>query len=437
MKYPLNMEKLMYLHFNRYEESERIQKLGMVIPFSNTERMNFACPRLWTYKHIQNYTVSEKAEALSYGTIWHTILEHILLKAKDQDKIDSENAITEYVEEIIDSVIENYFMENGNEDSLNENHQFGFIQEIRDRITLAIPGWYRSWVDLLERFKVLEVELVVCAPILDYNGEIAKFPTYIMENDKYARPSRIGELEGSKLVDIPYYKIGKIDVLLQERSTLDLWICDHKTSGSPANYENSITFDVQLPSYASLLDYEINYGALQNLKGCEIRGVIYDISHSKIKGIPDLLKSGKLSKAKNAGLTSWIFEKAIAHYELGRSQYADHIEFLKNNADPKKNFQRYFYLNMEDIDRCTDEDYGIAYNMSNKRKSLVEITADSVVDFNAISYRYPICQKYGNCTFSSFCLANTLPAVIELEIEDQIKWSSELPTLTSDDDLPF
>ena len=66
----------MYLYYNRYEESERIKKLGRVMPFSNTERMNFACPRLWTYSHVQNYSVNEKSGALSYGIIWHTLLEH-------------------------------------------------------------------------------------------------------------------------------------------------------------------------------------------------------------------------------------------------------------------------------------------------------------------------------------------------------------------------
>lgn len=426
----------MFLYYNRYEDSERVKKLGKVLPFSNTERMNLACPRLWTYSHVQNYRIKEKGEALSYGIIWHTLLEHILLQAKEEDKFMSEKEIKDYVKDNITAIIENYYMDNINEETLNENFLFGTIQDIQERIQNAIVGWHRSWKEFMEQYKILEVELVVCAPVLNYEGNINKFPTYIREMPEYSRPSRIGEKNKSKLIEIPYYKVGKIDVLVQDRNNGDLWICDHKTSSSPAQYENMVAFDVQLPSYASILDYEILFGDLQHLQGNKIAGVIYDIAHSKIKGIPDLLKSGKLSKAKNSGMTSWIMEDAIKKYGLSISDYKDHLQYVRNNTDTKRNFQRYFHLTQEDMDRCADEDYGLAYTIANKRRQLVEISEDSIVDFNAISYRYPICQKYGNCTFSSFCLANTQPSVIELEQVDIIKWTTT-ETLKQTNDLPF
>lgn len=430
------MEISMYLKYNRYEESERIRKLGMVIPFSNTERMNFACPRLWSYSHVENYKTSEKGAALSYGIIWHKLLENMINVLSEEDNFRDIVWVENYVSENIDPIIENYYMENANEETLNESFLYGTIQEIRERIVNAIPGWYTAWIELMEKFKVLYVELVVAAPVVNHTGKIIEFPTYVYKEDDYLRPSRTGESTDSELKNIPYYKIGKIDVLLQDRETGDLWICDHKTSSSPAQYESNLSFDVQLPSYASLLDYEISSGTLQHLKEHKVVGVIYDISHSKVKGIPKLLKSGKLSVAKNAGNTSWILKKAIEHYGLKENDYKAHIEFLKNNLDPKRNFHRYFYLNEEDLERCIDEDYGIALSMSSKRKSLVEIESDNIMKFNAISYRYPICQKYGNCTFSSFCLANSPPPVINLDKEDRIKWTTKMES-TQVDDLPF
>ena len=418
----------MRLHYDRYEEFDRIQELGLVMPFTNTERMNFACPRFWSYKNIQNYVVNEKASALSYGVIWHKLLEVILLEVQKKDEMVSESRLNEIVENNLSTIIEDYFLSEGNEEAYQEELSFGNVEGISKRIENAITGWWLSWKVFLERFKILYVELPVVAPIVKPDGEIARFETYLVDEGAYLRPARIGEKEGGFILEIPYYKVGKIDVLVEERCSGDLWICDHKTSASPAMYENNITFDVQLPSYASLVDYEKTCGKLQHLKERTIRGVIYDISHSKIKGIPEKLKTGKLSKAKNAGVTSWIYQKAIEKYELPLSQYKDHLEYLKNNADPKKNFQRYYYLTEEDIDRCVDEDYGIACAMAARRKSLVEISEESIMDYNAIAYRYPACQKYGNCTFSTFCLANNHPSVIQLEQDDKIKWMTD-PTI--------
>ena len=429
------MEINMFLYYNRYEESERIRNLGFVMPFSNTERMNFACPRLWTYSYVQNYNTDEKGEALSYGIIWHKLLEEILKLAQKQDRLMDEKELNEYISDNLGNIIEKYYLEM-DEEILNQNNLSGRTQDFFERIENAIIGWHRSWNEFMEQFKILDVEMVVCAPVLDPLGNIAKFPIYIIEEEDYIRPARIGESLKSKLINIPFYKVGKIDVLVQDRNTGDLWICDHKTSSSPSQYENMIAYDVQLPSYASLLEHEIMEGKLQHLQGNRIAGVIYDIAHSKIKGIPELLKSGKLSKAKNSGMTSWIMEAAIEKYGLSRREYSDHITYLINNTDKKRNYQRYFHLSQEDMDRCTDEDYGIAFTMATKRRQLVEISEDSIVDFNAISYRYPICQKYGNCRFSSFCLANNQPSVIMMEQVDIIKWST-VETLKQTTDIPF
>lgn len=426
----------MILKFNRYDEFERVKSLGMVMPFTNTDRMNFGCPRLWAYNNIQNYVVGDKAEALSYGVIWHSLLEKILIEVKELDEMITEERLNEIVENDLSLIIQEFFLKEGSEDSYNQQLQFGKIDELEQRIKNAITGWWLSWCEFLKRFKVLAVEVPVCAPVIEPDGSVAKFPTYVVNAGEYFRPSRIGELEKSKLLNLSWVKLGKIDVLVEERCSGDLWICDHKTSSSPSLYENNIPFDVQLPSYASLLDYEKNWGSLTHLKDRKISGVIYDISNSKVKGIPELLKSGKLSKAKNAATPSWIYKKALEKYGLPLSQYKDHIEYLENNADPKKNFQRYYYLTEEDIDRCTDEDYGIALAMSNKRRSLVEISEDSFVDFNSIAYRYPACQKYGNCTFSTFCLANNQPSVIDLENDDSIKWM-ESDSQQTKTQLPF
>ena len=418
----------MILELKRYEDSERIQKLGMVVPFSNTERTSFGCPRLWAFDHVQNYATEEKSDALMYGVIWHSLLEQILIGVKESDSLPTKDALSHFLNENLTPIIENAYLSSGDASLLDEAIQFGKVEDIERRIMNAIPGWILSWKDIIKRFKVLEIELTVAAPVVTVEGEIAKFSTFIVDEGDHLRLARIGEYGKSKSAELPYYKIGKIDCLLEERSTGELWICDHKTSSSPASYENSITYDLQLPSYASLLDWEINDGWLQKYKGKEITGIIYDICHSKIPSIPKLLKSGKLSTAKNSGVPSWIFEDAIEHYGLGKSQYKDHLEFLRNNVDTKKFMQRYYYINEQDIDRCASEDFGIASAMNRKRNELVLTEEDSKLDFDAVAYRYPICQKYGSCKFSSICLADNHPKVIIEEKSTKIRWLNQNQT---------
>ena len=415
------------LQLERYDESDRIKKLGMVMPFSNTERSSFGCPRLWTLDYVQNYKTEEKSDALMYGVIWHCLLEKILLDVKQTDKLINCNDVAAFLNEHLTPTIENCYLSSGDASFLEEAMSFGKIEEIEQRVINALPGWVLSWQEVIKRFKVLEVELTLAAPVVDYNGEIKKFPVYVVEDGDTVRPARIGEGNKDNRKEIPYYKIGKIDCLLEERTTGDLWICDHKTSSSPSSYENSLTYDLQLPSYASLLDYEINDGELQQYKGKEITGVMYDICHSKISSIPKLLKSGKLSTAKNAGITSWIFEDAIEHYGLGKSQYKDHIEYLKNNVDTKKFMQRYYYVNEQDIERCASEDFGVASAMNRKRSQLAMTEEDSKLEFDEIAYRYPVCQKYGNCKFSSICLADNHPSVIMDHKSDKINWLRNKP----------
>ena len=390
------------------------------MPFSNSERDSFGCLRLWSLSYVQNYRTEDRAEALTYGTIWHTILEKVLLEVKENDTWMTEERLTEILNDDLLPIIENEYLSSGDAQALEEAMSFGKIDEIQERIINAIPGWLISWKEVFSKFKILEVEVPLAAPVVDVDGNIAKFSVPIIKEGDVYRPARIGE--SGEYAKIPYYKIGKVDCLLEDRVTGDLWICDHKTTGSPSSFENSIPFDVQLPSYASLLDWEINYGELQKYKGKRITGVMYDICHSKISSIPNLLKSGKLSMAKNAGITSWIFEQAIELYGLGRSQYRSHLEFLRNNVDNKKFFQRYYYISETDIDRCASEDFGIANAMNHKRNSLNRLKKDDKDGFDAEAYRYPICKKYGNCKFSSICLADNHPSVIMVENDTPILW---------------
>lgn len=429
----------MKLLMNRYEKSERILNLGMVVPFTNTERINFGCPKLWAFGNVENYDENHPSEAITYGVLWHAFLEMLLKQMRDHDRALTTDELLCIVDADLRPLIENGILEIGGEDFLQECLMFGKCEDMFLRIRNGVVGWMLSWKSIMEDYRVLDIEITVAAPVMQRDdnpkwGEkkyfhVPRFDFYVVEEEDHIRPARTGEANIANKMKLPFWKVGKIDVLLECRRTGDLWICDHKTSSSPSSFESNIPFDIQLPSYAYLLEWEINHGELQKYKGKKVAGLFYDIVKSKITSKPKLLKNGQLSLAKNVNIASFMFEETIKEHKLGISKYASHIQYLKNNVDPKLYVHRFVHLTKSDIDRCGAEDFAIACQIAEKRSQLVNINKYTYNhDFNVIAHRYPLCTKYGNCRFSSICVANNHPAVIGINSNSKVKWVAENKT---------
>ena len=415
------------LIMDRYENEDRIQNLGFVVPFTNSERMNFACPRLWTLGNVECFESEGHSDAITYGVIWHSLLETILREIKTYERAFSKEETEAILEEILIPTIHRCIIESGGDEYLDEYINFEKMEPLIETLQTNIIGWMISWVDIIHDYRVLEVEVPVCAPVWNPLGEIAKFDVYVVEEDDFIRLATTSEASVARKVRLPFWKVGKIDAILQCRKTGDLWVCDHKSTSAPSSFDSSIPFDVQLPSYAYLLEYEISKGELQKYKDFDVGGIFYDVYKSSANSTPKILKSGKLSTSKSSAVPSWIYEKAVKDNNLPMSEYKAHIQFIKNNVDKRYYLHRFLHLLPSDIERCSAEDFAIAKEMAKKRSELVNINKYTYkADFDTVAYRFPLCQRYGNCRFSSICDANNHPAVIGINRTPKVQWVQSL-----------
>ncbi len=402
---------------NRYEDSERIKQIGPAWTFTNSEFVELGCKRKWSYGYLMNIETTEKGDALLYGIVWHVVMEHALLRMKNTDTcITKEEAL-----ELIEIVGRKSFEEEREAIQVIEEAKEEWIENCLDRMKRAIVGWCDHWAILHKEYEIIAIEQTLARPILHpQTGEIYSPKTYIIEEDDCLYPAGINK-ERSNLIDvcIPYWKVGKADAILLKRGTKSLYILDHKTTSQPTSYERKFLFDMQLSGYCSLLDYEIKHGDMTYLSKYEVKGVIWDLCHSKVPKPPEPLKSGKLSTAKAKLVPSWIYEESIIKYELDRSDYEEHLEMLKTKADPNYFCFLITSINENDMTRSVLEDYSTACSMHELKTKL--INADNMT-FQYTASRYPICQQYLSCKYSYLCQPNVAIEDINETIKHKIYW---------------
>tara|TARA_B100000282_G_scaffold74423_1_gene50976 strand:- start:9395 stop:10708 length:1314 start_codon:yes stop_codon:yes gene_type:complete len=384
----------------RYEDDIRLNKIGACWLFSQSQMKEHGCKRKWSYSQIIGISDNETSTALLYGVGWHVIMEHSLLRIKNNDKCITVDEGIEYCE----TVARDYLNSEYDNIPMEEIYKQEWIESTIDRYKRGIVGWVKHWREVHKEYEVIAVEQTLLAPVLDpYTNDVYKpRNSFLIEKD-YMYPCGVNDTGEKVQLEMPYYKIGRADAIVRKRGTTSLFILDHKTTSQPKSYSRKFLFDMQLASYCALLNYEIQEGELQDLKGFEIKGVIWDLCHSKIPDRPSLLKSGKLSTAKNKLVPSWIFEEAIEYYDLDRSDYDDHINDLKITDHNYFQLLEVSVSNM-DISRAYLEDYATARSMHETRLNLHKCDD---IEFNFKAPRYPICEQYQHCKYSKYCLPNT------------------------------
>ena len=422
----------------RYENEPRIKKIGLAHIFTNSEKLDFGCKRLWSYSYNMLSEPTKNAPALLYGIAWHLVCEHALKEIKDTDTMITVDRGVELVEEIGKRFLLDEQM------SIDAFDVFEFIDECAGRMTRAIKGWIPHWAEKIHNeYEIVAIEQVVAAPVF-VNGEI---DGDVFTGNIRTRKDRNGYLWPFMMNDktpyheqdctfqniaMPYWRAGKIDAIVRRRNTKSLFIVDHKTSASPNGYARKFEYEQQLQSYASLVTYEIERGELQHLKGHTVNGLIWDIAHSRIGEPPKPLKSGKLSTAKSRCAPSWLFEQAIIENGLDRNDYIDHIEHCKNTVD-----QSYFQILSKsiaanDMALCFYEDYAVAVDMDRTRNALIYVNNE---EFQIVARRYPKCSEYLNCKFAHWCLPNVPLTDLWQEKEEKdtkIYWKPLTPITNSD-----
>ena len=406
------------IQLSRYEDEERLKKLGNIWAFSNTEKMTFGCNRLWVYDYFQGYVDSDKAPALRYGIVWHRILECILLEIKRLDRMVSADECRSIYKDNIQWIIEE-------EEPPGEYGYSDNMIDIMDRAERCLEGWRQEWEQLMLQWNIVEIEKILVMPVYDRDGNLFAPPIPILEEDNTYRPLKVGEwVEDAniKIVTWPWYKVGKIDVLLQHKTSGELMIVDHKTTAQVGAYESKMSFDMQLPSYVSQLEWEKTHGELQQYKDNNIFGVMWDLATSKIPKYPKPLKSGKLSTAKSS--PSWVFEESIKTYNLAIEDYQLHIEKLKLSD---ANYIKHCFMraSKEVVERIKWEDLAFVERVSKMRNELPQICTSDINELSVVAPRYPICNQYGRCKFSNLCVTNIALSVIIKESSEKLFWTKD------------
>lgn len=411
---------MLKLMLGRYEEDSCIRDLGKAWAFSGSEANSYFCPRFWSYYYMENIRESSKVNAATLGTAFHSFIERILKKIKEEDRLITKEDVSECMIELESEV---YLM------ALDAIKSKAIAQEksneMMDYILRASEGIRRYWNDMLADYRVMALEEALRCPIFEdrkftsiFNPEMHLLRKVEGEQVVY-KPPKTGEAinvpDGWELLikKWDWYRIGRADLILQDRHTNNLIISDHKTSASPGRYIKNIDYQTQLAAYSALLSWEMDAGKFQHWnKDWDIVSGNWNVFQSKVSGKPKPLKSGKFSTAKNKFYQSWVFEEAIKDSGLNIDDYSEHIQWLKDEVNHKYAHNVPYDIQPFMIGRSITENLAYAEDLSRVRGKLATMDRDDTFLFSKTAVRKPQCHTYNSCMFSNNCLQNNTPSVI-------------------------
>ena len=121
-----------------------------------------------------------------------------------------------------------------------------------------------------------------------------------------------------------------------------VWIVEHKTyTTSPSQTELDMALQPMIYYWLASKDERL----AMYVQAGQMPGMLFNILIKTAPKAPRVLKSGKLSQAKNQNTTRYLYEEAITTLGLERADYEELIAAL----DPDK-FNRRLYRYMDEID---------------------------------------------------------------------------------------
>jgi hypothetical protein len=397
---------------SRYEDEKIIKDLGLSFVFTNSERNELGCPKRWYFSYYENLRMNNISHSLQYGIYWHMVMESLFLfwKMTDEDLHDlshnqkCNNMIRRTLEEIA---------EDASSKGLNST-------ELVSQLVESLTGYVSIFGEIRKEFKVLEVEVPLRFPILNYKGERFKSKVILEDiGDRYivANPKTIGAKRIE--VEMPFYVVGRADAIVQSRESGEIFIYDHKTTGSVNRFIKTVEVDPQLVSYAAMFDYEKTEGHLQKYKQHKIGGVIYGLASNQVTSAPKILKDKSLSKAKHQKIPSWTYKRFIQDNNLNILGYESHLDNIRLNVDPLWHKRLWYPLDKSSLERWKQESYGIARNLADKYRCLATIPNGK----DWIAPRIPTCKTTGFCSYKEICVEDTpLQRSMNYEVEQKLYW---------------
>lgn len=230
------------------------------------------CRQKWYYRYVRGLIPKERVKKIELGNYGHALLEAY------------------YKGEDLQQASENYWREQTKDMFQEEMIEY---QEVRDQAEQLVKRYIKHYQEKGEEFKVLAVE----------------------EHFQVTIPKSTTDLQG-------------VFDLVVEDDTGELWLVDHKfTSIDLDKYEENLVLDEQANYYLwALAELLGDYRA--------VSGIIFNLIRTKLPTVPQVLKSGRLSKAKNIDTDVDTYLQAIKDNRLNPNDYTDILNYLKENSRP-------------------------------------------------------------------------------------------------------
>ena len=249
----------------------------------------------WKLRWVDHLVKKQQDGKLFFGTLFHKYLE-FRYKYWYEPSAEILNKVNAWLREQDTSAMDTVF-----------------YQEMIEIFHGVAENYESVYSDELERMEVIATELRFAIPLFSSMDERLDFA-----------------YEGT--IDLVYCTDGK-----------NLQFMDHKTVSSIDRYVSNAVLDRQISRYWwALSALREGHGYVwedeqwkhvsDTTFGQKIHSHLpvskftYNLIRKEVPKAPYMLKGGRLSKAKNQNTTKRLYEQAIEHFGLNRSEYADILE---------------------------------------------------------------------------------------------------------------
>lgn len=377
--------------------------------FTNSELRTAWCKRKWHSRYILGIQDDIPISSpMNFGRVFHQMIEtiHRAWMAGIGFNFDEQQ------HELQSQGMAMLFMEYAGYDEE--------IREICSRALKAIKGYLHKWCRfdtktsswyLRSPWKIVGVEEEFCMPI--YTEKMKHYKSlvrlYYNEKEKSWKQYHPGidwvlQKMPFEVMDVvlPWYQVCKLDFVLYNEEDNKYYVGEMKTSASPLRYAHNLQLDPQIRSYIAALEYAISKGWAEGkgLPKAKVGGYFYDIAYSGKHMSPNILKSGGLSKSKNARVFSWEYREQIKKLNLDEADYAEHISYIEENIDSVLYYQSIGKITPGQQVEHNLEIYTKCRELSVMRRKASDLSAYS------LSLNYPkttLCRTGQGCAYAGYC----------------------------------
>lgn len=311
------MLDLQKIEVPRYEQGA-IGMPAVCVPFTNSERKTAWCPHRWLLKN-STANLDEPSRALARGRALHAGLEAMFryfqlsngmtLPAAEWDSTcplcllhGTANPTCSVCQGTQMGIVGTAMWAAFGEASISED------EKELEGIRRSLHGYVARWgIWPLGSWRVVGVEQAFAAPIRDQDDCMFTTEIPLVKIDDFWTMCTAPD-QDVVYVRMPWYQLGRLDVVLQHSDHGSLLVHEFKTSVTPSSFSRDLAVDTQMPGYMSLLSHHAHrYGASR------VSGYQYDVLTSKGWARPRVLKSGKFSTAAKtqANVPSWAWHDAL------------------------------------------------------------------------------------------------------------------------------